>query len=266
MRNRDRGTPIRVSAADRTKALAQVEAMAAQGLIRGEDELAARRQQIIDAMYPDEIQAALINLPTALKPTDLPASDADRQDAKRQIGFHESVGHLTSAEATARIKIIDNCRTRESIAAVLADLPEVERPKTGHKISDRDREIATEQVDDAYFDGRLTKTERDLAAAQVERARTRQELNAAFRGLTKPGVASARKKAADATRASGRVAAEGGRRAASAFMRWLIAVVVAIVGIVMLILGYYLVGGLLLAAGVVIWGTSVAALFASRKR
>jgi Domain of unknown function (DUF1707) len=262
----DRGTPIRVSAADRAKALAQVEAMAAQGLIRGDDELQARRQQIIDAMYPDEIRAALINLPAALKPTDFPASDADRQDAKRQIGLHESVGHLTSDEASARIRIIDNCRTRDSLAAVLADLPEIRRPQTGHRISQGERDNAVGQIHDAYFDGRLTKTEHDLAVAQVERARTRQELNLAFRGLTKPSLTSARQKAAVATRASGRVAAEGGRRAAVAFVRWLVAVVVGLVGIVMLVLGYYVVGGVLLAAGVVIWGTSIAALFASRKR
>ena len=51
-----------------------------------------------------------------------------------------------------------------------------------------------------------------------------------------------------------------------ALARFIVAVVVAIAGIVALILGTYLVGGILLAVSVVIWGSSVAALFASRRR
>lgn len=262
MRRGLRRAPVRVSAADRARALAQVDAMAEQGLIRGDDELKARRDQIRNALYPDEIQAALANLPATLKPTDPPASDTDREDAIRKVRLHESVGHLTSAEADKRVEIIYTCRTRQSIAAVLADLPAVERREVSHRISQRDRDEALRQLDKALDDGRMTVNETVVARAQVEQARTRQELNAAFRGLTNPAVAAAGRTAAGA----GLVAAEGGRRVLIAFLRWVVAVVVAIAGIVTLALGYYVLGGVLLGLGVVIWVSSIAALFASRRR
>jgi Domain of unknown function (DUF1707) len=265
-----RKTPVRVSDADRARALAQVDAMAAQGLIRDDDELKTRRQKISDALYAHEIQAALADLPKTLKQTDLPASDADRQDAIRQVRLHESVGHLTSDEADKRIEIISTCRTRESIAAVLADLPDVGQREVPHRISQRDRDEALKQIDEALLDGRITPDEHAAASAQVKQARTRPELNAAFSGLPNPTIAAARRKAVDAGRTaaevSGRAVAEGGRRVSTAVARWIVAVVVAIVGIVTLILGQYLVGGVLLAIGVVIWLSSVAALFVSRRR
>jgi hypothetical protein len=243
--------------------------MAAQGLIRSEDELKARRQQISNALYADDIQAALANLPKTLKPTDLPASDADREDAIRQIRLHESAGHLTSDEADDRVKIIATCRTRESIAAVLADLPDIRQPEAARRISQRDRDDALRQIDKALLDGRITSSEHALASAQVKQARTRQELNVAFRGLTNPAVGAARGRAVDAGRAAAEVServVEGGRRVLIAFLRWVLAVVVAIVGIVMLIVGYPAVGGILLAVGVLIWVSSFAPLFVSRRR
>lgn len=262
MRRGLRRAPIRVSDADRARALAQVDAMAEQGLLRGDDELKARRQQIHNALYADEIQAALANLPKTLKPTDPPASDADREGAIRKVRLHESVGHLTSAEADKRIEIIYTCRTRQSIAAVLADLPDVERRDVSHRISQRDRDEALRQLDKALDGGRITVNEAVAARAQVEQARTRQELNAAFRGLTNPAVAAAGRKALG----TGVAVAEGSRRALIAFLRWVVAVVVAIAGIVALALGSYVLGGILLCLSVLIWVSSVAALFASRRR
>lgn len=270
MRRELRGAPIRVSSADRSKALAQVDAMAQQGLIRGADELAARRRQISQALYRDEIQAALANLPETLKPVDLPASDADRQDAVRQIRHHESVGHLTSEEADERVEIIRGCRTRDSIAAVLIDLPDVGQARAPRRISQRDRSLAIEQLDDAYYSDRITKAEHTLATEQVARARTRQEVNVAFRGLANPTVGAARKKAAVAGRAAAdvgvRAVAEGGRRAGVAFLRWLVAVAVVVAGIVAFVAGATVIGWILLAAGVGIWVSSVVALFTSRHR
>jgi hypothetical protein len=264
-----RRTPVRVSDADRAKALAQVDAMAAQGLIRGDDELKARREQVSRALYADEIQAALVNLPQTLKQTDLPASDTDREQAIRQIRLHESVGHLTSEEADNRIKIIPTCRTRESIAAVLADLPDIGQREAPRRISQRDRDDALKQIDRALLDERITANEHALASAQIKQARTRQELNVAFRGLTNPAVAAARYRTAEASRAaaevSGRVV-EGGRRVLIAFLRWVVAVVVAVIGIVLLIVGDHLAGGIVLAVGVLIWLSSFTALFSSRRR
>lgn len=208
-----RKAPVRVSDSDRAKALAQVDAMAARGLIRDEDELKARRQQISNAQYADEIQAALADLPKNLGQTDLPASDADRQDAIRQIRLHESVGHLTSDEADKRVEIIYTCRTRGSIAAVLAGLPDVGQREVPRRITQRDRDEALKQIDEALLDGRITSDEHAVASAQVNQARTRQELKAAFGGLTNPTVAAARRKAVDA----GRTAAEVSGRNAMGF-------------------------------------------------
>jgi hypothetical protein len=270
MRRGVRRTPVRVSDADRARALAQVEAMAAQGLIRDADELETRRQQISNALYDHELQAARANLPKTVRPTDPPASDADRQDAIRQVRLHESVGHLTSDEADKRIEIISACRTRESIAAVLADLPDMGRREVPHRISQRDRDEALGQIDQALLDGRITSDEHAALSAQVNQARTRSELNAAFGGLPNPTIAAARRKAVDAGRTAAevsvRVAAESGRRVQTAFLRWILAVVVAIAGIVTLIVGQYLVGAALLAVGIAIWLSSVAALFVSRRQ
>ena len=163
------------------------------------------------------------------------------RDAIRQIRLHESVGHLTSDEADKRVEIIYTCRTRGSIAAVLAGLPDVGQREVPRRITQRDRDEALKQIDEALLDGRITSDEHAVASAQVNQARTRQELKAAFGGLTNPTVAAARRKAVDAGRTaaevSGRAVGEGGRRVSMALARFIVAVVVAIAGIVALILG-----------------------------
>lgn len=255
---------VRISNADRAAAVAKVDAMLAQGLIRGDAEANLRKQKINAALYKAELDEALAHLPRQLKVDDPLASDGDREDAIRRVRFAEGSGYLTSDEADIRVVTLRECRTQASIAAVVADLPSLEQPDARRKISDRDRTEAQLQIIQARVDGRITESEAKLASVQVERARSRAELNQAFRGLTNPRVEETRKKLADAGKASVGIASEGARRVRSAILRLLVSIFLLIAGVVVLIAGSNLLGWLLITAALFTFGSVFMALLKSR--
>ena len=171
----------RISDLDRQRAADRVKQLAAEGFIRGDDELKLRLRKI-HGNHRRELEVAFEGLNAGadrLRGGGLRASDADRSDALRCLGMHESSGHLSADEATARRDLVAALKTPDDIAraffylpALPADSQQVER-----RISNRDREEARELLGEAHAEGRIDDAELVSAEALVGSARTRNELN-----------------------------------------------------------------------------------------
>jgi hypothetical protein len=179
-----------------------------------------------------------------LRSGSLRVSDADRADAVRRLRVHESMGHLSEDEATNRISVVDTSKTPDEIAKLFVDLPALPaRPASiERRISSQDRQDAINLLEKAYSEGRIETSECAEAKDQVDAARTRTEIDAAFHGLTTPTRVAVVNTAASATKQtagfSARVAAEGGRRAGKAFRRGVFAVGALMIGIILVIAGF----------------------------
>ena len=103
--------------------------------------------------------------------------------AIRAVHLSLSQGHLRTSEAEELVRIIHEVRTREGIRLVLNDLPILGKTPTSTYLTNDARARAQIQLDRYYREGRLTQVEYTVKRAQVEDARTRQELDEAFTGL-----------------------------------------------------------------------------------
>ena len=178
-----------------------------------------------------------------LKAGDLRVSEADRTDAFRRLEVHESMGHLRGNEALIRKSHVEASDTRSEIAKVFVDLPALpdRAPSIERRISQQDRDAASDLLEKSHAEGRIEEKEYAVAKAQVRAARTRSELDAAFHGLRSPTQAAAVKTASAVTKRTAkvttRVAAEGSRRAGKAFRHGVFAVGALMIGLILLIAG-----------------------------
>lgn len=252
----------RVSDLDRQRATARAEQLAAEGFIRGDEELKLRLRKIRLAVNQRQLDAALIGLEAGdreLKSGDLRASRADREDAIRRLEMHRSMGHLNEDEMSARIELLDASRTPKDIAKVLVDLPPLAAgsPPEERRISTQDRDQAIDLLEESRREGRITAGEHEAAKAQVRAARTRSEINAAFHGLSSPTRVAAAKTASNMTKQTTRLVAEGGRRARKSFQRALLAVAALMIGVILVIAGMGI-GALICFVGAVLLFVSAA--------
>jgi hypothetical protein len=268
-----RSGSARVSDLDRQRAAERAKQLAAEGFIRGDEELRLRLRKIQLALNRRELEVALDGLDAGadrLKGGELRASDADRRDALRRLDMHESLGHLSADEASARGDLVAASKTPADIARVFFDLPALpaDSKSAERRISGSDREAALALLRQARAEERIDDAELAGSEAQVRSARTRSELNAAFRGLSTPARAAAAKTASDVTRRGAsvtrRVVAEGGRRAKRAFMRAVFASAALMLGVVLLIAGLGAVALICFVAAVVLYAAAAASLVVSR--
>ena len=263
----------RISDLDRQRAADRVKQLAAEGFIRGDDELKLRLRKIHLAINRRELEVAFEGLNAGadrLRGGGLRASDADRSDALRCLGMHESSGHLSADEATARRDLVAASKTPDDIARVFFDLPALpaDSQQVERRISNRDREEARELLGEAHAEGRIDDAELVSAEALVGSARTRNELNAAFRGLSTPAWAVATRTASDVTKQSvgvtKRVVAEGGRRARRAFLRAVLASSALMLGVILVIAGVGIAALICFVAAVALYAAAATSLVMSR--
>lgn len=174
---------------------------------------------------------------------ELRVSRADRDDAVRRLRAYESKGYLAENEAMARIGLVEASTTTDEIAAAFVDLPQLgaKSPSTERRISQDDRADAVELLREALLQHRITADEFVAAKAQVDEARTRQEIDAAFHGLTKPKRAmladQARRSAKEVTTSTGRAVRAGGRRVVSTVLRTALVLLLFLVALVATLVG-----------------------------
>lgn len=263
----------RVSDLDRQQAATRLEQLATEGIIRGDEELKLRLRKVRLAINRQQLDVAFDGLQseaTKLRGGNLRASDADRRDAVRRLEAHGSLGQLSEEELSARVGLVHASKTPNEIANVFTDLPELAASSQSaeRRISTRERDEAIDLLEEARRNGRLDEEEHAAAKAQVRTARTRSEIDAAFRGLASPARAAAMKTASNATKqtaeATSRLVAESGRRLSKAFLRGMLSFGALMIGVILLIAG---IGAIALAcflASVLLFVSAGAALVASR--
>lgn len=138
------------------------------------------------------------------------ASDDDRADAVRKLRMHGEQGHFateTTDECARRIAIVEAATTPDEIARVFSDLPPLS-PLRPHprRIGNDDRDSAISQLNDHLANGRIDVDEHRARIDQVRSARERSELNAAFRGLPRPGATEMRNSASEVATEGARIA------------------------------------------------------------
>lgn len=247
----------RISELDRQRALADIELFAAQGIIRGDEERKIRERKVRIALTKDQLDAALVDLrgDTRRRPKkgDLRVSADDRRDAVRRLEAYAARGYLDAAAAATRTRLVEASSTFNDIAAVFTDLPSLDTkaPTTERRISSADRADAVERLSAAMLDYRITTEECVAAKDQIEKARTREEIDAAFHGLTDSKRAMAMNQAAQAAKQAATVTVRavkaGGRRVVSTILRAAIALVLMVIGIVAAIAGSGIVAAICLA-------------------
>lgn len=119
---------------------------------------------------------------------DLRASDADRADAVRRLEMHKKLGHLTDVEEKHLVGLVKRSKTPNEIAKAFVGLPALPARPSGaeRRISIEDRDKAIDLLQGARQEGRIGSDEYAAAREQVNSARTRSEIEAAFRGLETP--------------------------------------------------------------------------------
>ncbi|MFZ1579433.1 MAG: DUF1707 domain-containing protein [Nostocoides sp.] len=173
----------RVSEGDRRHALTRLQTLNAQGVIRGQQELEERTELARRAVTVADLDQAFAGISKTGAQDFTLASDEDRNKAIRAVHLSLSQGHLRTSEAEELVRIIHEVRTREGIRLVLNDLPILGKTPTSTYLTNDARARAQIQLDRYYREGRLTQVEYTVKRAQVEDARTRQELDEAFTGL-----------------------------------------------------------------------------------
>lgn len=176
---------------------------------------------------------------------DFRPSHADREDAYRRLELHEEMGHLNEVEASELGRDVDACGTLNEITQVFveAGLPELpaRSPATERRISSQDKTDAIALLEKAYAEGRLEPHECARAKDQVAAARTRNEIDAAFHGLSSPTRTATVKAVSDmagqTAKLTTRAVREGGRRAGRAFRLGVYATGVLLIGFILLIAG-----------------------------
>ncbi|HEX4465308.1 MAG TPA: DUF1707 domain-containing protein [Solirubrobacterales bacterium] len=263
----------RVSDLDRERATARAKQLAAEGFIRGDDELQLRLRKIRLAINRQQLEASLVGLDSGnrqLSDGDLRASAADRDDAIRRLKMHCSLGNLSADEELARVGLVEASKTLNDITKVFVDLPAlaVSAPSTERRISRQDRDEAVDLLKKASDEGRITGGEYKTAEAQILVARTRSEINAAFRGLSSPAQTAAVKTASNVTKQTAefttRIVAEGGRRARKAFLRGVFAVGALIIGVILVIAGIGIAALICFLSAVLLFVSAATALVSSR--
>jgi uncharacterized protein DUF1707 len=198
-----------------------------------------------------------------VKRDQLRLSNADRADAIRRLQAHEAMGHLQSAEASHRIKTVEESTSPAEVTQLFVDLPPltVRPPSIERRISTQDRDEAVLFLEKAFSEGRLTADECAEAKDRVDGARTRSEIDSAFHGLSTPTRAAMAEKASGAAKQAAdlgsQVLAESGRRAGKAIRRGVLAVGALMIGIILLIAGVG-VGALAFCLGAVVLLASAA--------
>jgi len=249
-----RRKPLRISDAVRHDALTRLDALNAAGFIQGRQELEERRRLVRAALYQNEIDAAFESLPNDVFRQYQSASDADREQAHRQIEMHLSNGNLTLSEAQGKHQRVADCRTVEDIARVIVDLPDLGSAGGARFVSETTRANAHRQLLDHRQAGRLTQAEYDVKAVQVDRARTREDINEAFANLRGQRMGQLATAGQDMAEAVTGVAVEVRSRLARALLRAGAAVVVALVGIYLLVTGEWKLAVASLLFSVVVFG------------
>jgi hypothetical protein len=136
---------------------------------------------------------------------------------------------------------VEAAATPNQIAAVFvgAGLPELpaRSPATARRASTQDRNEAIGLLEKAYAEGRLEAHECAAAKDRVNAARTREEIDAAFHGLSSPSRVAAKQKASTATSATSRAMAAGSHRLGRSFRFGVFAVGASLLGLILLIAG-----------------------------
>jgi Domain of unknown function (DUF1707) len=263
----------RVRDLDRERALSWVEALEADGTIRGEEEKKIRVRRIRGAVTQADLEAALAGLPPLGhrdRAGDLRASNEDRDDAIRRLRAHEALGHLDPAETRRRAQLVEDSRTANDISLAFVDLPGLQTLERSAeaRVTDDERLSAIEQLDEARINGQLTDKEHTAKIALVDAARTRTEIRAALRGLKDPRRIASMKRgseaAAAASSAAARLAVEGALRARAAVMRLVLAVAAILVAVIAGVVVSPALGAVCLVAGVVLAVSSVRVLIRRR--
>jgi hypothetical protein len=155
------------------------------------------------------------------------ASDDDRNDGVRKLKMHADQGHFANDandECARRMALVQAATTPHEIEAVFSDLPALaptRPPWRDKRISDGDRNTAIRQLTDHLAKGRIDVDEHRIRVDQVRGAREREELNAAFRGLPRPGTTAVIDRTTVVIDRAGDVAGEGVRRAKEA-TKWVV--------------------------------------------
>jgi ABC-type multidrug transport system fused ATPase/permease subunit len=180
--------------------------------------------------------------------------------------MHGSLGHLKPNEASTRRELVKASKTPNDIAKLFVDLPELpaDTQHAERRVSEQDREEGVDFLREAHAEGRIDEDELAVAEAQVRSARTRSEINAAFRGLSSPTMAAAAKTSSNVAKQTARVVAEGGRRAKRAFLRAVFAVAALMIGIILLIAGDGTVALICFVGAVMLFVSAATTLVASR--
>jgi hypothetical protein len=201
---------------------------------------------------------------------DLRASDRERRDAITRLDMHEAEGHLGPAEAESRRERVRASSTPNEIRLVFVDLPDLAKArKLGERrISDHERHQASERLDEAFLNNRITSKEHERASELVGSSASRAELNAALHGLELParaGMQNAQAIVRHAQSGTSRALAEGASRARAAVLRLALSVVAVLAAIVVVFAVGIVAGAVCLGFAVLLFGSAIGALFRSRR-
>ncbi|GHF91048.1 hypothetical protein GCM10017567_01390 [Amycolatopsis bullii] len=172
------GTKLRVSAADRERALVRLAGALTDG--RLEARAYADAEELLNrAVTYADVDAVVGDL-------DAKASHTERDQAIARIEAAVAGGLLEPAEQHDRVAAVRRATTDAQLAALVADLPTGTGPARSPRASHADREAVVAQLHDAVEAGVLDLPEFDERVRAVYAARLRDELTRLVADLPHP--------------------------------------------------------------------------------
>ncbi|MEU4520088.1 DUF1707 domain-containing protein [Amycolatopsis sp. NPDC024027] len=180
--SRRTGPGLRISAADRERALVRLAGALTDGRLPAPDYADAEELLNRAVTYAD-VDAVVGTL-------DAKASHAERDQAIARIEAAVAGGLLDPAEQHDRVAAVRRAATDAQLAALVADLPAGAGPARSPRASHADREAVVAQLHEAVEAGVLDLPEFDERVRAVYAARLRDELTRLVADLPEPAPAS----------------------------------------------------------------------------
>ncbi|MGN6371557.1 MAG: DUF1707 SHOCT-like domain-containing protein [Solirubrobacteraceae bacterium] len=167
-----------------------------------------RKKDVRDSKTLGDIDVYLKELRAGYRAQELRATDQERDSAKRRLTIHLTEGQIAQEDYARRDQLVRDAVSAAEINDVFADLPGLKPPRErrGDRFaSTAERERALKSLKEAYDAGRLELHELEERIEVVAAARSREEIHAAFRGISQHRLGQPRETVKGATQKATRV-------------------------------------------------------------
>ncbi len=190
-----------ISERERQLAIHELEGFHERGFI-DDLEFRDRKMMVEDAKTADQVAPWLADLRAGRRGRrELRITTHERAAAIRRLKIHRDDGQLSPDECQRRIDLVEGAHTAAEIREMLSELPPLKpaRERPGDRLVSRvEREDAVAYLEQARDEGRLDAEQHADRVETVGSARTRNEIQSAFRGIPPQRLGKQRRIAKDA--------------------------------------------------------------------